>query len=140
MSLYLKVILGFPSLSLAMSFHEKSSHWIKILSQRRSTFSVYTLLVQTIKNYTTVLRQHSYIQLYDITLITTFTWGQIDIKRRIELWAGNCFYVYKSPFQLGFCDGKIELLLLVKLPAIKLFILILDIFYCNAFSYFRGEM
>ena len=99
MSLYLKVIFGFPSFSLAMSFHEKSPHWIKILSQRRSTYSVYTVLVQTIKNYTTVLRQHSYIQLYDITLITTFTGGQIDIKKRIVSW--KLFFVYKSPFQLG---------------------------------------
>ena len=87
MSLYYKAIFGFPSFSLVMSFHEKSSHWIKILSQGRSTISVYALLVQTIKNYMTVLRQHTYIQLYDITLITTFSGGQIDIKKRKELWA-----------------------------------------------------
>jgi len=140
MSLYLKVIFGFPSFSLAMCFHEKSSHWIKILSQRRSTFSVYTLLVQTIKNYTTVLRQHSYIQLYDITLITTFTRGQIDIKKEKNSELEIVFTSIKALFNWVF-DGKIELtILLVKPPAIQLFILILDIFYCNAFSYFRGEM
>ena len=89
----------------------------------------------------TVLRQHTYIQLYDITLITTFSGGQIDIKKK-RIVSLKLFLCLKKPFfQFGFCDGKTKLtILLVKLLALQLFNLILDSFYCNAFSYFLGEM
>ena len=67
----------------------------------------------------TVLRQHTYIQLYDITLITTFSGGQIDIKKEKNCELKIVFMCKEAFFQFGFCDGKTKLtILLVKLLAL----------------------